>query len=300
MKVKEIRINTTLPYLFVSGAYQMPHPDKSDLGPGGEDSYFISTDNVTVGVADGVGGWRKYEKTFSHIWSQGLMNLCEKHSENHTSPFEIIKHAYEDINKDIVGSTTVTVVRLSEESQSLKLNFYSIGDSLCSVYREGSGVVFSTNKTSYEFNYPYQLGSREISTVYDGTNESCEVEQGDILICASDGVWDNLFHEDIEEIIIKVSSKYHMQHRLDAGTQRNSTDENRQSFVKELARQVVRQAYIRGSVQNTETPFSESAGKAGYDSIGGKLDDTTAIVSYIVVNEIKEQSEELSSISENL
>lgn len=285
----EIKNNSALSYLFVSAAFQMAHPDKSDLGPGGEDSYFISPDNVTVGVADGVGGWRKYEKTFSHVWSQKMMKNCQKHAETEASPFEIIKRAYADIDKDVVGSTTVTVVRLQEEKDELKLDFYSIGDSLCSVYREGSGVVFSTNKTSHEFNYPYQLGSRQVSTVYDGTNESFAAKQGDLLICASDGVWDNLFHEDIESIISRVSMKFNIQQLIDSSSERKTTEANRHAFVKELARQVVRQAYIRGSVQNTETPFSESASKNGYDSIGGKLDDTTAIVSYIVANEQKEK-----------
>merc|ERR1719217_1791597 len=33
----------------------LPHPDKADKG--GEDAFVVCSDGVTVGVADGVGGW---------------------------------------------------------------------------------------------------------------------------------------------------------------------------------------------------------------------------------------------------
>lgn len=38
-----------------SGAAMLPHPDKADKG--GEDAFVVCSDGVTVGVADGVGGW---------------------------------------------------------------------------------------------------------------------------------------------------------------------------------------------------------------------------------------------------
>lgn len=41
--------------VLVSGAACYPHPDKVEKG--GEDAYFIADDGLSVGVADGVGGW---------------------------------------------------------------------------------------------------------------------------------------------------------------------------------------------------------------------------------------------------
>lgn len=39
----------------LSGACCLPHPEK--VKTGGEDAYFICSDEPVVGVADGVGGW---------------------------------------------------------------------------------------------------------------------------------------------------------------------------------------------------------------------------------------------------
>jgi hypothetical protein len=41
--------------LLLSGAFGMPHPDK--VHKGGEDAHYIADSQLSVGVADGVGGW---------------------------------------------------------------------------------------------------------------------------------------------------------------------------------------------------------------------------------------------------
>lgn len=41
--------------VLVSGATVIPHPSKVDKG--GEDAYFVSSNQKSIGVADGVGGW---------------------------------------------------------------------------------------------------------------------------------------------------------------------------------------------------------------------------------------------------
>ena len=296
-------LNFTLPLLFVSGSFQMSHPQKSDLGPGGEDSFFISPDNRTIGVADGVGGWRKHDESSSHKWSQSFMQLCQEFTLEGFSPYEAVNRSYDAIDKTIVGSTTVSVAQLISlaqyEQRKLQqsndfeiqpnftafVEFYTIGDSLCSIMRPGVGTVFTTNKTAHEFNFPYQLGSRQVSEVNDGTIEIFPIQTGDFLLCSSDGVWDNLFPAEILDIIEKEMKKNNINEKEEKDVQKL------QNFVKQAARQIVRQSYIRGSKHNTETPFSNSAAKAGLDFIGGKLDDTTAVLSYLTSTDVHEAKE---------
>ena len=305
-------MNINLSLYLISNSFQMSHPKKTDFGPGGEDSFFISIDNRTIGVADGVGGWKKHEESFSHKWSHSIMELCNNFTLNGYSPYEAVSMSYSLLDKTIVGSTTASLAQLISfsEYQQRKGNysnqipdenitdstafvdFYSIGDSLCSAIRPGIGFLFTTNKTSHEFNFPYQLGSRQVSTVEDGTIEVFPVEQGDFILCASDGVWDNLFLEQIYEIIETQMKKFKISN--------DSNEEELHAFVKETARQIVRRSYIKGSTGNTETPFSNGAAKAGLDFIGGKLDDTTAVLSYIMKSPPKINNAESEGIKEEL
>ena len=94
-------MNTTIDMILISGVYQMAHPHKSDISKGGEDSYFISSNNHTIGVADGVGGWRKHENSQSHKWSQDIMRLCSDYSHVYNNSYDIISNAYSDIDKSI-------------------------------------------------------------------------------------------------------------------------------------------------------------------------------------------------------
>ena len=41
--------------MLIAGAHGMPHPDK--VHKGGEDAHYIADSQLSIGVADGVGGW---------------------------------------------------------------------------------------------------------------------------------------------------------------------------------------------------------------------------------------------------
>ena len=307
-------INSTFSLLLISKSFQMSHPQKSDLGPGGEDSFFISSDNRSIGVADGVGGWRKQEESFSHKWSHSIMELCNNYTLSGLSPVESVRESYKQLDKTLTGSTTVSVAQLISYNEYMKRNesketkysnditnetinedtyfidFYTIGDSLCSIIRPHVGFLFTTNKTYHEFNFPYQLGSRQVSEVDDGTIEAFPIQKGDLLLCASDGVWDNLFSDEIQNIIETQMNKFHI----------DSKEQDLSNFMKETARQIVRQSYIRGSKHNTETPFSNGASKAGLDFIGGKLDDTTAVLSYVIQNNNSDNDQKINQDNKEL
>jgi len=249
------------PYFFISSAFYIPHPKK--LHTGGEDSHFISTDNITLGIADGVGGWASVPGANVAKFSRDLMELCNNYS-NQNEPIEIIRKAYEKMQKSIIGSSTVVLAKLINTT----IKFYNIGDSKCAVYREFK-QVFETKTTSFSFNTPYQLGHRSKSTVDNGIIQDFDIEPEDIIVCGSDGLWDNLFNHEIEQILINSWSTI----SLPSG------------FVKHSSKRLADTAIFIGANEGKNTPFEIEARKNGHEWKGGKLDDTTVIVSQVVFNE---------------
>jgi len=91
---------------------------------------------------------------------------------------------------------------------------------------------------------------------------SFEVEEGDLFILGSDGLFDNLDDTAMLEIVTKVSEE---------------SPEDLPRVAEELAREASRIAATEG----VETPFSKAAVAAGYQCVGGVVDDITVIVARI-------------------
>lgn len=87
------------------------------------------------------------------------------------------------------------------------------------------------------------------------------VAAGDVIIAGTDGLFDNLYNNDITAVVV---------HAVRAGFGPQVTAQK----IAALARQ-------RAQDKNRQTPFSSAAQEAGYRYYGGKLDDITVVVSYI-------------------
>lgn len=87
------------------------------------------------------------------------------------------------------------------------------------------------------------------------------VAPGDVIIAGTDGLFDNLYSNDITAIVV---------HATRAGLGPQVTAQK----IAALARQ-------RAQDKNRQTPFSSAAQEAGFRYYGGKLDDITVVVSYI-------------------
>lgn len=245
--------------LLLSSCFKIPHPSKQHFG--GEDACFTSDENSAVGVADGVGGWVTISGSNSSKYSNDLMEFS-KHYSYLSSPLEILERAYEHIDLTIPGSTTATIAKLNHNN----LSFINLGDSGCGVFRNFLHI-FQTQSTTHGFNFPYQLGYGSQTVPSNGTLENITVENNDILVCASDGLWDNVFIHKIENILQDTYTLY---------------EDDQNKFVTEAAESLARQAFENGSNTDYESPFYLEAKKI--DSRmpkGGKLDDITVVVSLI-------------------
>lgn len=90
---------------------------------------------------------------------------------------------------------------------------------------------------------------------------SIVVAPGDVIVAGTDGLFDNLYNNDITAIVV---------HAVRAGLEPQATAKK----IAALARQ-------RALERDRQTPFSAAAQEAGFRYYGGKLDDITVVVSYI-------------------
>ncbi|KAL7743813.1 hypothetical protein ACLKA6_000220 [Drosophila palustris] len=246
-------------------------------GQFGEDAWFrTSTPKAdALGVADGVGGWRVYGIDPGQF-SRFLMRTCERLTHTHdfeaTRPERLLARAYCNLleqKKPILGSCTACVLTLLRESNTLYAA--NIGDSGLLVIRDGS-IVCRSMEQQHHFNTPFQLAvpppGHGLNVLTDGPECAAllqfDIQCGDILILATDGVYDNV----CEETLVRVLSHA-------AGV----TDPVK---LQTYANCVALMARSLSFHPSHDSPFSQNARRHNIDAPGGKPDDITVILASVV------------------
>jgi len=244
-----------------SSVFMIPHPSK--VAKGGEDANFISDDAKSIGVADGVGGWASHGVDPA-IYANSIMDNSKFAYDELglKEPLDILNYAYENASA-IQGSSTACIIVLKD----LQLQSVNIGDSGFMVIRSGK-TIFRSKEQLHSFNFPYQLGTASINVPSDANKITLDVQQDDLVIMGSDGLFDNLWTNEILDIVNNNCS---------------CTKDNEMKRGETLAEIIAKATYTK-SQSTFETPFRKSACELGLvDSPnGGKLDDITVIVSRIV------------------
>lgn len=101
------------------------------------------------------------------------------------------------------GSTTATMAFLTQDKQ---LKTCNIGDSGYLLLRRGESgnleSVFRSTSQQHYFNCPYQFGIHNKKPPSDQAFSTVHlIEENDILVLGTDGLWDNLFDQDIIDLI---------------------------------------------------------------------------------------------------
>lgn len=253
----------------------------------GDDSFFTASLNAAdvLGVADGVGGWREVGVDPS-IFSSNLMKQCKRIVELETetfsnsekitnqTPLDVLISSYnaltENKEPNLIGSSTACIIVFNRESKFL----YSanLGDSGYVVIRNNK-IVHRSQEQHHYFNAPFQLAllpymsnghfndSPERASI-----SSFELAEGDFIVMATDGLWDNLSES---ALLLKISNiKNYTLQDLEKAAKSISTT------AVELSKDPM---YI--------SPFSLNAKKNGYEYQGGKPDDITVLLARVTKEE---------------
>ncbi|CAN8324807.1 unnamed protein product [Cochlearia groenlandica] len=244
------------PLKLVSGSCYLPHPDKEATG--GEDAHFICAEEQALGVADGVGGWAELgidAGFYSRELMSNSVNAIQDEPKGSIDPARVLEKAH-TITKS-KGSSTACIIALTDQG----LHAINLGDSGFIVVREGH-TVFRSPVQQHDFNFTYQLESGSNGDLpSSGQVFTVAVAPGDVIIAGTDGLFDNLYNNEITAIVV---------HAVRGGIDPQVTAQK----IAALARQ-------RAQDKNRQTPFSTAAQDAGFRYYGGKLDDITVVVSYV-------------------
>jgi protein phosphatase PTC7 len=195
--------------LHFEAAYSMiPHPLK--VRTGGEDAV-IATPHC-LGVADGVGGWNSVGVDAGK-YSRELLDRVRKRVNALEAtvgtpwsaswcPVSTMRKAYDHTRS--VGSSTccLVVAEPDEDGGARKLRIANLGDSGLLVYRPSTeDVLFRSTEQQINFNTPRQLGTGSSDRPECAEAVTVEVEEGDLVIVATDGLFDNLYDPEILRIL---------------------------------------------------------------------------------------------------
>lgn len=181
-----------------------------------------------------------------------------------------------------LGSSTVCVLVLD----SVKNELYSgyLGDSCYMIARpKGVGqfeLIFKAEEQTHGFNIPFQVGS-EGDNPNSAITHKHKVEKNDLIIAASDGLWDNLEVEDILKEINKISLQF-------------DTVVLNTQFI---AGSISMKAEELSRDPSHYSPFAKRAIENKYRNyFGGKPDDITVVVAQVLGGN-KEREAENNDIS---
>lgn len=259
-------------------------PSKCDCG---EDAYFIGVPNsktVSVGVADGIGSWRRLGVD-AGIFAWELMNKCQEVADHSpqtskpepplgtdvvvvSDPLKVLRKGYARVwasAEPPPGSSTACVAQLDRQSGELRVA--NLGDSGFMVLRDDKVVAQSTQQ-QHSFNHPYQLSVKPDETLGAVTPDNADLythkaAEGDLLILMTDGILDNLVADNVVEAVRDLPTR-----------------------DPHLVARAVMEAAIARSTSQVDSPFSIAAREAGHQYPSkGKEDDMTVVVGRVEASE---------------
>ncbi|OAX85061.1 hypothetical protein ACJ72_00562 [Emergomyces africanus] len=191
----------------------------------GEDAFFVSkihddSSVVTFGVADGVGGWAESgvdPADFSHALCSNMAQAAldwDTRLEK-VRARTLMQAGYERCLADqsiFAGGSTASIGIAHGDGRVELANLGDSGSILCRL----AAIHHYSIPQTHDFNTPYQLtlvpplmriqssifGGRVFEDLpYHANVTNLKMQHGDVLILATDGVLDNLFNQDILNII---------------------------------------------------------------------------------------------------
>mmetsp|Transcript_9657 Transcript_9657/g.9315 ORF Transcript_9657/g.9315 Transcript_9657/m.9315 type:complete len:622 (-) Transcript_9657:180-2045(-) len=314
------------------GVAEIPNPFKShrnvginrrDFGPDevaddpdlSEDAYFVANVELPdengkgkrnvlyAGVADGVGSWREFGVRVKSDNIIGSSTAC-------IALFDGCRHQLHFSN---LGDCGIIVLRHIDSSVAgaLKHNRVTRREERQSDLR----VAFVSQQQLRSFNHPYQLGwtgediDSEESTSFKNAADSCttsiHIRRGDIILMATDGLFDNVDIDDIAKIslkweqdngFIKGGDIIERQKRWSKGESMTLQSVEQISDLTKRLCDLARENSLDSSI---DSPFAILAKENDIMWSGGMPDDCTIIGFHVVGKSSKEDMFEVSELSDD-
>ena len=171
-----------------------------------------------------MGGWSNIDtlpKVNSACVARGCMKYakeyCNIYKQNH--PHDALTYAYSSVILDDTidgGSSTVTIMNFDQEQNILHTT--QLGDSSYAIIRDNKLFAFFTQNNEQLNNIPYRsilTAPKQLakvpkrckyikpiqSTPEEAINRKHYLKENDIIILASDGLWDNIYDDDFIDVI---------------------------------------------------------------------------------------------------
>jgi len=243
----------------------------------GEDAMMLSTN--LLAIADGVGGWRSHgvdPSIFANELMSRVMSRATTPRSYPAKPKQLLQEAHDDVvNSKAVtsGSSTAVLAGLMADAQgSPILVTANIGDSGILVVRDGA-PTWRAGELQHRFNAPFQLAaSKQPGRLDDSPSDALaqvfQLREGDLVVLGSDGLFDNLFDDDIAKAVSGLAPV--------PGT--SGKYEGKPLTLREGAEAVLKHAVAVSTDESAVVPFMLHARDAGKKYRGGKVDDITVIV----------------------
>jgi serine/threonine protein phosphatase PrpC len=205
--------NLTVKYIGKGKSDFIPIIFKEKLGTYGnfgEDAIFIKhlKDISFFGVFDGVSGVSNNGIDPAEFPFEFSKEMILKLNENSNIPEEIFAIKNILTEKSFIGSSTLNISSFNKNTGVFK-NF-NLGDSYSVILRKDKNnkyeKIIDSIIQQHSFNHPYQLSNLQHSVIhFPNSIQKFEIqlEKNDLIISSTDGLWDNLFLEEIIDILNK-------------------------------------------------------------------------------------------------
>jgi protein phosphatase PTC7 len=203
----------------------------------GQDAFFIAKlqpHSTAFGIADGVGGWATSgvdPAEFSHGFCHYMAQTTLEWTHGRLTPRMLMEIGYQNIIDDptVPAGGSTACVGIAGPDGALQIA--NLGDSGFLQLRLGA-VHHYSNPQTHAFNTPYQLsiippkiiaqsilfGGMPLADLPEKAEISHgQLRHGDVLILATDGVWDNLNAQEVLNIVSSQMRSYGAW--VDTGTQ---------------------------------------------------------------------------------
>jgi protein phosphatase PTC7 len=286
----------------------------------GQDSYFVApvsqTSDIALGIADGVGGWIDSgvdPSDFSHGFCEYMAYTAYTSNTIDSAPISarrLMQRGYDLICKSgkvRAGGSTACIGLLSSSGS---MEVANLGDSGF-VQLRLNAVHAASEFQTHAFNTPYQLslvpesvikqarkfgGEQLMDFPADADVMGCELRHGDVVVFASDGVWDNLSSGDLLKIVSRGMREHGAWVKGDEGegiavgeglsglVEKGEGEEDVMNLQSALAVGIAAEAKAASVSLRRDGPFAREVQRRypEEDWRGGKADDICLVVVVVV------------------